>query len=358
MKGKIRKLLAQADACPFGFAQADLVKEAVRLADVSQDKELQFKTRVEYLSAACFSGRGKEMVVAYSWLLNHLDQYGAQEEKELLWPLKWVLGAVVSYSEFSASQVDYFFKDASNRYLDYRKSPRPLLILEASYRIQQGRIDEAERLLKLATRAKRDDYADCVACEPTSLAGLYLLMGDAEKAVTLLEKSWSSGKTCGEEPARGRVSGALAYSLCGKEKEALACHQFGYPKICRTDNMATFSWYSLAYKLRANRLHDALSILDRHIELFFKTMHKRHAFFFFKLGHQLMEKYRQKGRETLSLKSYRTLPGKVVVEDGVVSVSEFGKLLLNSATTIGEAFDKRNESQRFKELISSNWPLD
>ena len=132
MKSQIETLLRQAKQLPAGHAKTDLTREAVHLADTLRDLDLQFSSRLDHVSAAMFSGQIAESIVAYTWLLNHREEYGDRRDDTLLWSYKWIIDSVIEIADFSKAQVDHFIADCFPDGIDIDRSSAMICLQSSS----------------------------------------------------------------------------------------------------------------------------------------------------------------------------------------------------------------------------------
>lgn len=357
MEADIRELLRKSNRLPYGFAKADLLKEAVRLADLAQHKDLQWTTRKRYVAAATFAGLDAEQVVTFTWLLNHSDQYDEEDTTELIWPYKWVLGTVTGFPEFSRDQVDYFFKDSRERYAEHGYNSRPIDFSEADYNLQQGNSERARELLKQGSQQRRDSNADCRACEPVGMARSWFVLGELDEAIRLYEGMVESRLSCEEEPTRAHCVASLLYASQERWAEALSAHQKGYRHLARTDNLAGLSSFNLAYKLAANRLGDARSIFDKFLPSQLRSRTKSSVMGFLKGGAILAARTLENGSSLVRLRNGHLLPVPGDPEEGVVEAEAMFNWLDAEANKFARMFDERNGTTHLQEKLRQDWPF-
>ena len=357
MKQQIHELLNQAQALPDGLAKADLTREAVRLADLSQDLELQFEARLKHVAATNFAGLPAETIVAFTWLLNHREAYGDQQDYLLLWSYKWILGSVICIADFSREQVDYFMADARKRFTAFLGPETPPIdSYEVDYRIQRGDFEEARRLLEKLMTARRGRLSNCKACEDSGHASNWFQVGDVGKALEIHDAFVKSRLECTEEPVRANCQAALFYAVAGRWEDAGMMYKAGMAKAGRTTHLMLYcALYGVAYKLLAGREDDAVALFDRSLGIYMETIEKWCTFEFYLISHRVMERLMEKGKKVIRLRSADRLP----MADGksCVALPELSAWLLGEATVIGRKFDTRNGADYFAKRIEARWPF-
>lgn len=356
MEAEIRSLVSKAVGLPYGFAKADLLKEAVRLADLAHHKELQWSTRMSYVGAATFAGLDAEQVVTFTWLLNHAEEYGEHCNTQLIWPYKWVLGTVIGFPEFSRDQVEFFFKDSRERYAEFGFNSRPIDFTETDYCLQKGEFERARDLLKQGSQLPRDDNADCRACEPSANARSWFVLGDLDEATRLYEGMVQARLSCEEEPIRAHCVASLVYAAQERWDDALSAHQNGYRHLGRTDNLASLSSFSLPYKLAANRLGDARAIFDKFLPPMLRSRNKTSVIGFLQGGAILAARTLEKGNTTLPLRNGHLLPVPGNPEEGVVEAEPMREWLTAEANKLARMFDERNQTTHLQAILKQDWP--
>ena len=361
MKEEVRELLGRASAMPNGYAKADVTREAVRLADVAQDLDLQFETRLKHVSSTVFAGQPAEAIVAYSWLLNHREAYGDRQEYSLLWAYKWIIDSVIDAADFSKEQVDYFIADARKRFEAYLgPQTRPIDSLEVIYRIQRGDLEGARKLLESLKGTKRGELSDCLACEESRRSYDWFQVGDVAAATEVHDAFLKSRRSCAEEPMRANSRASLFYAVAGRWEDAEAMYKSGMAKSTRTPHLVLHcSLYGMAYKLLAGQEDQALPVFDRALGNYMDTLEKWRSFNFYLVSHRVMERQIEKGKKTLRLKSADRLPmaitnGKL---EGEVPLPELSAWLLEEAAAIGQKFDQRNGADYIAKRIEARWPF-
>ena len=349
---KIWRIIFESEMMPHGTAQAELAKEAVNLADVSRDLEMQFMARKNYVSATCFSGQASEMIVTFTWLLNHLEGLPEAAEYELLWPYKWVTDNGLRFSEFAAEQVDFFFEDSKARFRKFGYSLRPLLAIESEYHLQRGEFEQARELLEECERQPRDSLSDCSACDPSKRAHIWFDIGERERAVQVFRKEMlDANESCAEEPMRAAAHASYHFATLGRWDEAHQAYRMSYPKLAKTKSLGVFSLYCMRSKILEGELETAFGIFDKFLPTLAETRDQEGRFDYFRAGYQLMERLSAGGKSTVKLKNASHLDG---LEGDELSTDALAKALHRKAEEIGSAFDRRNRATRYADLLTSD----
>lgn len=95
---QIENLLNQSQDLDYGDSKIDILKEAVRLADLSQNEPLSFKSRVFLMEAAVFSGYPELALIHFPWLEHCYNQNPQQYDPGLFnWMYSWIV-ILMAYS--------------------------------------------------------------------------------------------------------------------------------------------------------------------------------------------------------------------------------------------------------------------
>lgn len=358
MRSQIETLLRQADQLPNGHAKADLTREAVNLADVSRDLELQFRSRLEHVEASTFSGQVSEAIVNYVWLLNHREEFGASRDQTFLWSYKWILDSAIEVADFSKAQVEHFLTDARTRFEAYLgPNIRPIESIEITYRIQTGEFDKARDLMAKVENSNRGRLSDCLACERSRRAIDWFQLGEPEKAAAANDDFLKNRLSCSEEPTRTNSRAALYYAVVGRHEDAAIAYRAGSAKSQRTDSLILkCARFGIAYKLLAGKPADAIPIFDRSLRVYLNSIEKWPVFEFYLITHRLMEQQAEAGKKHVRLKSAALLPF-MDGSDSPVPVRELSAWLRDEAKGIGSKFDTRNGATFFAERLEAGWPF-
>src|SRR3954447_9917246 len=118
---QVERLLVQAGTLPHGPTRVDLCEEAPRIADLHNDPELGYRAREELVEAACFGGRPDLLIVGFSWCLATFDQdpAGGISAFQLLWRMKWVVGALPKFPEIELATIHRMLDDMERRFRDF-----------------------------------------------------------------------------------------------------------------------------------------------------------------------------------------------------------------------------------------------
>src|SRR6478672_57320 len=126
---QVERLLVQANTLPHGPTRIELCEEAARIADLHNDPELGYRAREELVEAACFGGRPDLLIVGFSWCLSTFDQdpSGGISVFQLLWRMKWVVGALPKFPVIELATIDQMLDDMERRFREFGGSLQPVV---------------------------------------------------------------------------------------------------------------------------------------------------------------------------------------------------------------------------------------
>ncbi|HEY1122816.1 MAG TPA: hypothetical protein VGE67_14495 [Haloferula sp.] len=358
MNPQIDTLLRQAEQLSFGHARADLTREAVNLADVERNLELQFQSRLKHVKSLVFSAQPAEAIVNFVWLLNHREEYGDRSDYNFLWAYKWIIDSAIEIADFSKSQVEHFIADARTRFEAYLgPEVRPIESIEINYRIQRGEFDTARRLVAKVENSNRGQLSDCLACERSRRAIDWFQLGEPEKAAATNDDFLKKRLSCSEEPTRTNSRAALYYVTVGRHEDAATAYRSAAAQAQKTDALILkCARFAIAYKLLAGKPADAIPIFDRSLRVYLNSIEKWPSFEFYLISHRLMEQQADAGKKQVRLKSAALLPF-MAGSDSPVPIGELSAWLRDQAKEIGAKFDARNDATFFAERLDAGWPF-
>ncbi|MCZ7608373.1 MAG: hypothetical protein M5U25_20495 [Planctomycetota bacterium] len=182
----------------FAFAQ-----EAVRLADLLNDRDLQWDARRELVDVASFSGHPREGLVAFSWMLAASDSDpGWRPDRELMWSYKWIAANLPDYPEFSRAQIEGVLDDMERRYRANGLSLKAVYSERFGVAWALGDEDAWQRYYRLWLEAPKDGSEDCRACERNELVTHAIRTGDLRGAFELAAPILENRMRCSSVPHR------------------------------------------------------------------------------------------------------------------------------------------------------------
>jgi hypothetical protein len=264
---QVDRLLSQATALPHGPTRVELCEEAARVADLHNDRELGYRAREELVEAACFGGRPDLLIVGFSWCLSTYDQdpTGSISAFQLLWRMKWVVGALPKFPEIGLSTIHQMLDDMERRFRDFGGSLQPVVGKRRMVALQTGDFEAAAGAHKKFMRLPRTFLSDCHACELDALAGYWMDTGKTTLGVRKAEELIHSGMRCAKVPDSTYADLLLPMVKLGRAAEAMKYHKKGYPLIRRNVGDLWHWGAHMAYLSLTGNDAKAVKLLETHL---------------------------------------------------------------------------------------------
>lgn len=327
-------LESQADMLPDGEARLALLEQAIRLADSHNEQIDSFELREKLIDAASAAGNPMKMLVAFSWCLSHVDQHPHLfEPTRMLWPYKWVVDDIDSFTQMSRALIEQMMDDMKRRYEEQGLSLRPYYRHLHAQAMHAGQQDDCETLYRLWLAAPVDDFSDCTACERAHQVEFMVWLQEDERAVALAEPILNGQLSCSTVPHNTYHHLLIALVRLGRIEEAIDLQRRGYAKI---ENELSFL-DGIANHIRFLTLLDperAKELFEKHLDHAMTSAHQRNQFYFFLAGWLLFERLRRQGELSDHLQS-----------------------LIAKTRSLADAFDRRNGNDYHASLIESTLAL-
>jgi hypothetical protein len=264
---QVERLLTEAGNLPHGPSRVDLCEEAVRLADLHNDADLAYRARQELIDAACFGGRPDLMIVAFTWCLAAFDRGDVSVwARDLLWRMKWVVGALPKFPEIDLATIHNMLDDMERRFREYDGSVQPVVGLRRSVALQTGDLPAAAAAHKRFMRMNRSYFlSDCRACELDALADYWSNIGKNALGVRKAEELIDSGMRCARVPDCTYADVLIPMVKVGRAKDAMAYHKKGYPLVRRNVGDLLHWGDHMAFLSLTGNHPQAVRVLERHL---------------------------------------------------------------------------------------------
>src|SRR4051812_30570003 len=186
-----------------GEERVGLLREAVRLADMSNDLQRGMELRDDLLNAASDAGFFEEELLAFNWMLAQMDRDRAKWgglENHLLWCYKWILEHLPEFPQVSSDQLAKTFQDMERRFRNAGHGPKAVHKLKALAAVRLGDLAGAAHFEQLWTSARPDHLADCAACEVGTHVEYLVSVGREVDAIAGAGKLFGGKMRCKEVP--------------------------------------------------------------------------------------------------------------------------------------------------------------
>lgn len=227
---QIAELLGQIDHLPFG-QQVAPAERAQALADELGDDELRAAARISLLRAYNYSADRTRMFAPFSWLLQRYDEqpawFGDYERFIVLWTYKWMIHGLLDHPDVPLTQLHASLDGMRRRYAEAGVGLQPVLGAEYHLTAHLHGADAARDAFAQWSRAERNDFSDCLGCEPTDMAHHHAELGDHVRAVETVESVLEGSTQCAEQPQAAIAAVLASLLLTGQTARAATVHLTG-----------------------------------------------------------------------------------------------------------------------------------
>jgi len=347
---KINSILRELYTMQYGDAKIALAEEAVRLADLNGDLNLQVTARNELISAAIHGGESEKAIVAYSWCLKKYDENPESFSNYLLfWQYKWILNNIHHFPSVSREQIDSIFADAVRRYQQNGISLRPIYGERCALELCSGNPEKAAQYYHKWLTENRDFYADCLACETNRQVEYLAVCGRDEEALKVAEPILSGDRVCSEVPHLTLGSVLLPLLRLNQVETASECFTKGYKLISGNKDFLETVAQQIEFLALVGKTKRAARLFEKHFNWALDTRDLYNKFQFYKAVCLLLDAVKAEKIKLL-------LPNgcKEFREDGVYEVKKLRQSFLREAEELARQFDKRNGNNFFSEKLRAN----
>jgi hypothetical protein len=350
----VYEILAKAANMPHCDSQIALAEEAVRLADLCGNEQLQVDARSELISAGTFGGEQEKALVAYTWVLKKFDENPEIVDAfELMWRYKWILSGLYDHPGISRERIDAIFADAAKRYQQFGISLRPIYGELCYLETRAGNYDQAEQYYYQWLSEPVDDFADCYACEVNKQVECFADLEADENALKIAEPILQGELKCSEIPHL--TLGEVLLPLLRQGKVELAAEYFtkGYKLISKNKEFLPTICRQIEFLVWTGNINKALNLFERHFNWALETKNLERKYNFFRVAAMLFAALEN---ETLKL----NLPAnyKGFSEDGNYRTVNLFEEFYAEAERIAKLFDARNGNDKYKFKLEAYKTVD
>lgn len=329
---RYQELLSEFEALPHGPSALQTAEELVLEADAHQGLKEQWEARQKLMDGANHANAVDRLILAFSWCLGQADTHPQEfEVDDILWQYKWVLERAWTIPSISRTKVESMFADAKARYQTHGYSLRPLLDQEAAWLLHRGAPTEAAETFEKGRSLPRDWMADCHACEVSNRSEIAYQLGNPQDCVDHAEEAIRHELSCAEEPERIHSRSLVALHLLGKTELARERQRRYYPDL--VDNPLYLSSVNrhIAFLTLDQQWDAAEKVYQKHRSWAHDSADQQEAFRFHLVTSNLLVSLQNAGR--------------------AISADHLESAFTN-AQRIATAFDARNGSSRFQDLLA------
>lgn len=230
---EIQRLLLQAqNKSLHPREKANLLKEAIRIADENEDVEWATEMRLDLIYELNQISADAEEIAVFSKILDDYENHkDVIKEDDLLWKYKWIWSCTFDLPEIPMEQVKAVGEDYRMRILRNGYSLRSYYHLWSVEYMRMRQYDKAKEYIDKMLGEKLDDQC-CEACELNFMLDYYLETGRFDEAYSRAQVLINKQTNCYEANLRAYLKLSyyaqkagkpeIALDMCVRAEEALA----------------------------------------------------------------------------------------------------------------------------------------
>jgi hypothetical protein len=266
-------------------------------------------------------------------------------EDELLWEYKWLATSAINNADISFEQIQEIHNDLKNRLERNGYGLGAYYVPKIEWLESIGDIQGALRTLNEKDSYGRDGMSDCEACELNKKIKIKLIAGKYDSAIADANEMLNKGISCNEVPFDTFCN--LAYYL-NKIKDPRA-EEYFKKGLNEFNNDFTSSYITGISKLinYASYANDQLAL-----NLYEKYAHwqlNSEDGVNFEVSLNFLNLFKE-NREIKLTKLNPSIP--FYKSDGIYMSSDLYDYYVNIANELADKFDKRNRTDRFRNLLN------
>lgn len=289
MEQNIEELLAQAEQLPNGSDKIALLEEAIRIADMQQDREQSYQIRIKLLDTAYYSGRPDKSIASFAWCLAQYDQNPEMyDEHQLMWKYKFIVGEIDSFPQIQKSQITEMLEDLHRRYTSLGYSSRVYYQLMQGIAARSGDFTLEAEAFKKWQEQPRDSMCSCPTCELSRQVNYWLLEGEFSQAYPLAQPILNRELSCGRTLESTYASFLIPLLEEKRYQEAEEFYQRGYPPIKDKPGFLFEKDDYLRYLMVVDQ-KEAVRCMERHLPVAIRLKVPFKKYLFYMTYHILLE---------------------------------------------------------------------
>lgn len=347
---QVYQLLSESLQFEDGEAQIAVREEAVRLADLHGDLQLQYFAREVFVRACIFGGASEKALVAFAWMLAQFDSNPGQfDQWAILWKYKWINGVICDFPQVPKRRIYEMIDDLEQRAVragyGLRATTNERYRAEKFWDNKEKAIEYFHKLEDLPA----DDLSNCPLCEADERVSFAIYCGNDERALQIALPILSGQEKCGAVPHRTYANVLLPLIRLGRQKEALRYHAKGYSLIANNQgSLDKVSDHLICLTLTEN-FNRSIALVERHYSWTETTRDLCSHFEFFRAASLLFELLSER-EGAFNLKLPRSFP--LFSESGDYDSARLAAWFKQKAETIARRFDERNETDFFMRTLA------
>lgn len=351
---EIQKLLLQAqNENLHPREKANLLREAIRIADENEDVEWATEMRLDLIYELNLISADVEEIAVFSRILddyeNHKDLI---KEDDFLWKYKWIWASTFDIPDVPMEQVKAVGEDYKTRILRNGYSLRTYYHRWSVEYTRMRQYDKAKEYIDKTLAEKVDDQS-CEACELNFMLDYYLETGQFDEAYSRAQPLIAKQISCYEANLRAYLKLAyyaqkagkpeIAADMCARAEEGLAGRE-------KDEYMILYLGLFIAYCFMT-KPERGWEYAERCIgwSLHTSTLKK------YRFSCDMLEALKYESRPEVRLNLPEDFP--LYRPDGVYPVSALRDYFYQQAETLAQRYDARNGNDgymsRLKEIMAN-----
>ncbi len=211
--------------------KANLLKEAIRIADENEDVEWATELRLDLIYELNLLSADAEEITVFSKILDDYENHkDVIKEDDLLWKYKWIWACTFDLPEIPMEQVKAIGEDYKTRILRNGYSLRSYYHRWSVECVWMRQYDKAKEYIDKMLNEKIDGQS-CEACELNFMLDYYLETGQFDEAYSRAQPLINKQVTCYEANLRAYLKLSyyaqkagkpeVAADMCARAEEAL-----------------------------------------------------------------------------------------------------------------------------------------
>ncbi len=343
------KAIERVRKMPQGLARTQAAEQQLHLVETEGPDEARAFASWVLVEAYVWGGEVDKSFVAFTrllrWWETRPETFDDQDRYSLFWSFKWMISSLMEFPTVSAEQIDRTLADMEQRYRIQGEGMDAVALERFEWARARGAAD-AEEAFAAWLRSPRDVYSHCEACEPRVKAEWYVETGRRDEGVRLLEGVLAGKPRCATEPAFMLTTLAEAYLDLGRAADCVTTYRRAVAEMPRAESdMAEPRGRLIRLLAMAGHPDRALRSLvaEQHLLLAAESPGARLAFLL------------AVGAATHVIRSVDESRVVSLTSVPVGTVAELDDWVRREAEALGQAFDARNGTSRFREKIDAAW---
>lgn len=357
---QLDSLLRQAQELPDGLARTELIRQAVKIADLTGDEVTQFHVRTMFVQSAFDSGEADEMLVALGWCVGVYDKDPETFDSAFGHPdviidvMSSAFAYLTTFPTISRKKIETMLDDYEQRYRRAGLGLRTLYLERTRNSFWLGDLEKAKvNFEKVRQSPSKDGWGE--EHERIFTTDYYIHMYDDEAAVAEAEPViQSSGPIV--ESAMWILSFVLAPLVrLNRLDDARACQQHSYRMVRQNPKYLGLAAKHLIYLTAIGDHTQAVTMLETHAPWLNDVCCETKKMTFFVAGWKLFRDLAANGTSHVRI----NLPESVgpAVENNNYACQELADWFQTEAEKIRDLFNKRNGNEAVSREIQSQLDL-